>query len=157
MTQSPTHSVARHGGLPKPLLLGAAALIGFSFLAAATAHYSGVGRQQLPEAQSVETLRLSFEDQDDGSILVRNAATGAAIYSVAPGTNGFIRATLRGLARERRRSGLDAATPFLLGTSDEGVIWLEDPATGRRIGLNAFGPTNAGAFAEFFAAQRRSK
>jgi hypothetical protein len=61
------------------------------------------------------------------------------------------------LARERRRSGLDAATPFLLGTSRDAVIWLEDPATGRRIGLNAFGPTNAGAFAEFFAAQRRSK
>ncbi len=157
MTQSPTHSAARHGGLPKPVLLGAAALIGFSFLAAATAHYSGVGRQQLPEAQSVETLRLSFEDQDDGSILVRNAVTGATIYSVAPGTNGFIRATLRGLARERRRSGLDAATPFLLGTSRGRRIWLDDPATGRRIRLNAFGPTNAGAFAEFFAAQRRSK
>lgn len=139
------------------MLLGAGALIGFSFLAAAMAHYSGVGTQQLPAAQIVETLRLSFEDQDDGSILVRNAADGAAIHNVAPGTNGFIRSTLRGLARERRRSGLDAATPFLLETSQDGVIWLEDPATGRRIGLNAFGPTNAGAFAEFFAAQRRSK
>jgi len=139
------------------VLLGAGALIAFSFLAAAMAHYSGVGTQQLPAAQITETLRLSFEDQDDGSILVRNAADGAAIYSVAPGTNGFIRSTLRGLARERRRSGFDAATPFLLGTSHDGVIWLEDPATGRRIGLNAFGPTNAGAFAEFFAAQRSSK
>lgn len=157
MTNSPTDSGARHGELPKPVLLGAAALIAFSFLAVATAHYSGVGTQQLPAAQTVERLLLSFEDQDDGSILVRNAANGAAIYSVAPGTNGFIRSTLRGLARERRRSGLDASTPFVLGTSQDGVVWLEDPATRRHIGLDAFGPANAGAFAEFFAAQRRSQ
>ncbi len=157
MTHSPTHSGAKSGDLPRPVLLGAAALVVFSFLAAAMAHYSGVGTQQLPATTSVETLRLAFEDQEDGSILVRNVASGAAIYSVAPGTNGFIRSTLRGLARERRRSGLDATTPFLLETSQEGEIWLADPATSRRIGLNAFGPTNAGAFAEFFAAQRRSK
>ena len=156
MTYSPTHTAARHGNLPKPVLMGAGALITFTFLASAIAHYGGIGAQQIPTAQMIETLRLSFEDRDDGSILVRNAADGAAIYSVAPGTNGFIRSTLRGLARERRRSGLDGSTPFLLETASDGVIWLEDPATSRRIGLNAFGPTNAGAFAEIFAAQRRA-
>ena len=157
MTHSPTHSGARHPSLPKPVLLGAAALIAFSLLSAGAARYSGFGTQQSPATQIVETLQLSFEDRDDGSILVRDASNGAEIYSVAPGTNGFIRSTLRGLARERRRSGQGATTPFLLEAANDGVIWLEDPATGRRIGLNAFGPTNAGAFAEFFAAQRRSK
>jgi len=157
MTHSPAHSGAKEAALPKPVLLGAAALIVFSFLAAGIAHHSDFGRQQLPAVRSVETLRLAFEDQDDGSILVRNVASGETIYGVAPGTNGFIRSTLRGLARERRRSGLDATTPFILEASQEGEIWLADPATGRRIGLNAFGPTNAGAFAEFFAAQRRLK
>ncbi len=157
MTHSSTHAGTGQAALPKPVLLGAAALVAFALLAAGISHYGDLGRQQLPTTQSAKTLRLAFEDQDDGSILVRNVDSGAAIYSVAPGTNGFIRSTLRGLARERRRIGLDATTPFLLETSQEGAIWLADPATGRRIGLNAFGPTNAGAFAEFFAAQRRSK
>ena len=74
------------------------------------------------------------------------------IYVVAPGTNGFIRGTMRGLVQERKRSGIDDSAPFLLTRWNDGTLSLKDPATGRRVNLDAFGPTNVGAFAQFFSA-----
>ena len=76
------------------------------------------------------------------------------IHVIAPGTNGFIRATMRGLTRERIRSGVGAEPPFLLTHWSDGTISLEDKTTGRRIGLDAFGPTNSAAFAQLFTSRR---
>ncbi len=76
--------------------------------------------------------------------------TERSIYTIAPETNGFMRATMRGLVRERKRSGIGDATPFLLTRWDDGRMSLEDTTTGRRVPLEAFGQTNAGAFAHLF-------
>ena len=74
----------------------------------------------------------------------------AVIYTIAPETNGFMRATLRGLAQERRRSGIDDTTPFLLTRWSDGRMSLDDVTTGRNVALDAFGETNSGAFARLF-------
>ena len=63
-----------------------------------------------------------------------------------------MRGTLRGLVRERRLSGLGGQSPFVLTHWSDGSLSLDDPATGRRISLEAFGETNAGAFAQLFRA-----
>lgn len=71
---------------------------------------------------------------------------------IPPGTNGFLRGSLRGLARERKRQGIGAGPAFRLVRWADGRLTLEDPATRRVIDLAAFGPTNSGAFADLLGA-----
>ena len=71
------------------------------------------------------------------------------------GANGFLRGTLRGLARERKRQGVGAEQPFRLIGRADGRLTLEDPATGRRVDLESFGPTNAAVFAQMLMAKGR--
>jgi putative photosynthetic complex assembly protein len=144
-----------HDGVPRPVLRGAAVLIGFALLTTGLARFTDVGTLHMPVANAIESLALRFEDRDDGAIAIRDARDGSAFYVVQPGAYGFIRSTLRGLARERRRSGLDASTPFALTRWSDGTLSLEDAATGRRVNLDAFGPDNSRAFAQLFAERSR--
>jgi putative photosynthetic complex assembly protein len=100
----------------------------------------------MPEAPAAEAVAISFEDRADGAVVVRTE-DGAERAVLAPGTNGFIRGVLRGLARERRMNGKGADTPFHLVLRVDGRLALADPATGRTLDLGAFGHTNADAFA----------
>jgi len=137
-------------GMPKQVLLGAAALIALTLIGATVARLTGVGRTPELSGRAIQTLALRFDDQPNGSVLVRLASDNAVIYTIAPETNGFMRATLRGLAQERRRSGIDETTPFLLTRWSDGRLSLDDVTTGRDVALEAFGETNAGAFARLF-------
>jgi putative photosynthetic complex assembly protein len=137
-------------GMPKQVLVGAAALIALALMGATAARLTGVGKTRMPDASPVQSLSLRFDDEQTGSVLVRRANDNAVIYTIAPETNGFMRATLRGLAQERRRSGIGEATPFLLTRWSDGRLSLDDPTTGRDVALEAFGETNAGAFAQLF-------
>jgi putative photosynthetic complex assembly protein len=137
-------------GMPKQVLLAAAALIALTLVGATTARLTGIGKTPMPVVSPVQSLSLRFDDQQNGSVLVRRASDRAVIYTIAPETNGFMRATLRGLAQERRRSGIDDTTPFLLTRWSDGGMSLDDPTTGRDVALEAFGETNAGAFARLF-------
>lgn len=98
-----------------------------------------------PDAAAVATRDLRFEDRPDGSIAVVDASSGIVIESIV-GEQGFIRGTLRGLARERKRQGIGPEAPFQLVGRADGRLTLIDPATGRRVDLESFGPVNAGAF-----------
>lgn len=113
----------------------------------------------LPDGSSaspaVNTRALRFEDRVDGSIAVLDAERGAVIDTVAPGTNGFLRSAMRGLVRERKRRGLGDEMPFELVAHVDGRLTLLDPGTGRRIDLESFGPTNAGAFARLLPGTAR--
>ena len=95
--------------------------------------------------REILTPACLLQEADGGVVVVDGEATGVA--RLAPGTNGFLRATLRGLVRERRRNGLGAEAPFRLTAHADGRLTLQDAATGRLVDLEAFGATNAGAFA----------
>ena len=138
--------------IPKPALVAASGLIAITVLGAASARLSGLGRPEDPRAQAIQSVDLRFEDQPDGGVLVRRAGDGAMIYRVAPETNGFMRATVRGLARERRRSDVGDAVPFVLTAWSDGRLTLDDSTTSRRVSLEAFGETNARAFADLLTA-----
>lgn len=139
------------GPFPRAPLFGAAALLGVVLLAVALVRVTGVGMSHVPDAAPVEVREFRFADRSDGGIDVIDARSGSRVTTVEPGTNGFLRSTLRGLARERKRQGISAAPPFrLLGRAD-GRLTLEDPATGRRVDLESFGPTNAAVFAQLLA------
>jgi len=95
---------------------------------------------------------LRFEDRADGGVLVRNAETGAVVETLEPTTNGFLRGTLRALTRERKKDQIGRAIPFRLTSFSDGRLTLEDPATGERIALEAFGDTNKEVFVNILLA-----
>ena len=138
-------------GVPRALLLGALALVMVTIMGSGFARVTDVGASRMTTSTAVATLYLRFDDLDDGGVAVRNAADGSLVYKVEPGAYGFIRATMRGLARERTRAGFGAAEPFKLTRWSDGTLSLLDETSGRRIDLDAFGPTNAQAFAQFFS------
>ncbi|MDC6168922.1 photosynthetic complex assembly protein PuhC [Paucibacter sp. XJ19-41] len=138
--------------LPMLPLAAMAALVLSSLIGVGLVRLSGLSAQQQPDAATLAVRQLRFEDRDDGGIEVRDARSGALLDTVAPGTNGFLRSTMRGLVRERKRQGLGPETPFeLLGRSD-GRLTLVDPGTGRRVDLESFGPSNSAVFARLMSA-----
>ncbi len=132
---------------PRSALIGAAVLVGATLAVTAFVRLSGMDIRSLPDATPVRSRELVFTDLPDGAVRVVDARAGTVVTTLPPGTNGFVRATLRNLAHERRRSGIGAEPPFRVFASADGRLILEDPSIGRRIELEAFGPTNAGAFA----------
>jgi putative photosynthetic complex assembly protein len=142
--------------VPKIPLYAAIGLVLATLALVAFVRLTGIGEVRTPQAAVTVERLLNFSDQADGSILVRDAASGLPIDTVAPGTNGFLRGTLRGLARERRRSGIGPQPALRLTGRADGRLLLEDPATGRLIDLGAFGPDNAAVFARLLSAPVQS-
>lgn len=95
----------------------------------------------------VEQRLLRFADLPDGGVAVTDARDGTTVATLAPGTGGFVRGAMRGLARERRRDGGGEEAPFRLATFADGAFTLEDTVTGHVVDLRAFGRTQAETFA----------
>lgn len=134
--------------LPIAPLMAMAALVLSCLVGVSAVRLSGMSAVQQADAATLATRQLRFEDRTDGGIAVLDAANGALLATVAPGTNGFLRSTMRGLVRERKRQGMGPELPFeLLGRAD-GRLTLVDPATGRRVDLESFGTTNSAVFAQ---------
>lgn len=134
--------------LPVLPLAAMAALVLASLASVSVVRLAGVSAVQQADAPTYSTRQLRFQDKDNGGIDVIDARSGTVLDTVAPGSNGFLRSTMRGLVRERKRQGLGPETPFeLLGRAD-GRLTLVDPGTGRRIDLESFGPTNSAVFAK---------
>lgn len=150
----PHHTAA----VPRSVLVAAAALLVLSLVSVGAGRISGVGTLKMPAVDPVQTRDLRFADRDDGAVVVTGDRThpngrGQILAVLAPGTNGFIRGVMRGLARERMLNGIGAEAPFRLNRGSTGRLTLEDPSTGRLIDLEAFGPTNAAAFARLLDAE----
>lgn len=146
---SATHS--HDETIPKGLLVAAAALVLVSLLSVAAVRLSGTEIRS-PDARPVLTRSLRFEDRADGSVAVIDGRTGAELERVQ-GEAGFLRGALRALARERRLRDLGPEAAFELVGRADGRLTLLDPATGGRIDLDSFGPTNAGAFVRLLTAR----
>lgn len=116
---------------------------------AAVAWQSQLGGGPVVEvAPSVQWQRsLRFEDRSNGGIAVIDASNQREVARFQ-GEQGFLRGSLRALARERQRSGSGPQAPFELSGHVDGRITLRDTATGQRIALESFGPTNSAVFAQ---------
>lgn len=100
------------------------------------------------ETASVQWQRsLRFEDRPNGDIAVIDANSQREVARFQ-GEQGFLRGSLRALARERQRQGFGAQVPFELSGHVDGRLTLRDPSTGQRIALESFGPTNSAVFAQ---------
>jgi len=140
---APAHGDA---GFPRVPLYAAFALVLVMLAAVTFVRLTGIGVVHVADAPVVETREFRFEDRPDGSIVVLNTRA-EVIETVAPGSNGFLRGTMRGLVRERKRQGIGPEIPFRMVGHADGRLILEDPGTGRNVDLGSFGPTNAAVFA----------
>jgi putative photosynthetic complex assembly protein len=133
--------------IPRRAVLGAFAVLTLTFTGAAAVRLSGAPIRE-PDARTVAQRDLRFADRPDGGIAVIDAAGGATL-DVVHGEQGFLRGTLRGLVRERKRRGVSGAEPLQLIARADGRLTLADPRTGERIELESFGPSNVAVYARW--------
>lgn len=131
--------------LPRKLLQAMAALALVSLLGVAAVRGSGLDIHT-PDAATVQSRLLRFDDGPQGSVAVIDAGSGQVLEAVH-GEQGFLRGALRALARERRMRDLGPQAPFELAARADGRLTLIDTATGARLDLEAFGPSNVAVFA----------
>ena len=141
---------------PRDTLIIAGTVVLLSIMTAAAGQITGAANST-PTAAPVAARDLLFRDRPDGSVAVFDATdTSKPIDIIAPATNGFLRATMRGLARQRLRQDADREVPFHLTEWADGRLTLEDPTTGRRVEMEAFGITNEEVFASLLTAKEGS-
>ncbi len=126
--------------------LACGALIAVSIAIAAWGKPAGEV-QRFAAAPATAAVSLRFEDAADGAVVAREAGTGAELGRFAIGEGGFVRVALRSFAATRGKQNVGPDAPFVLSRLQSGALVLRDPATGRIVLLDAFGETNAGAFA----------
>ena len=132
---------------PKWVLWCAGGLIAFSLIAVGLVRITGNGPDQLTAAITAERS-LRFEDRTDGAVYVIDGSTGQ-LLTVMRGEQGFLRGTVRALARDRRARQIGPEMPFDLVARTGGRLALHDPLTGHRIDLESFGPDNVTVFLQF--------
>lgn len=131
---------------PRGALLGAGLLIAFTILIAGVTRVVDVGTVRYNPAAVDDSVAVRFADRDDGAVVVYAADSDRLLIELAPGTNGFVRGVMRGLARERRQYGVGPEVPFELTRVGERGLLIRDPGTERVIDLRAFGLENLAAF-----------
>jgi len=132
--------------------MGAAALIVLTIVLVVGARSSGVGAARIQTAPEAFARDLRFEDRPDGSVVVIDARNGEQVDRLAAGQDNFIRGALRSLVRDGRQVSASTGRAFRLSVRTDGRFILEDTHTGRLINLEAFGSTNASAFARLLDA-----
>jgi len=149
-----SHREIDSGPFPRALLVAAAVLLGAALLFVSTARVLNVEAAARPTIAPPERDReLRFEDRPDGSVYVYDARTNRRIHILTASAQGFVRSTMRSLARERRRFGAGPEVPVRLSLGRDGRLTLQDPTTGIVLDLAAFGSTNASAFARLLVAE----
>ncbi len=143
---------------PRGALIGAALLLGFVLALVAYLRLSGTEPAAEVEATGdpVASRALRFEDRGNGSVVVYDADRGTDAEPIAvleTGEGGFTRGVLRALTRERQAREIGREEPFRLIQHSDGALVLLDPATGDRIDLRAYGPTNTKAFERLLTAR----
>jgi putative photosynthetic complex assembly protein len=134
--------------IPRPLLIGAGLLMLCTLLLAAYARFTGAGRLEQPVSAAVKQRSVVFQQLPGNVVRVVDGTTNAVIVTFPEGQGGFVRGSLRAFAYSRHVKGVALdAEPFILSAWEDGRLTLDDPATGSRIQLDAFGSDNRAAFA----------
>lgn len=140
--------------LPRGSLMLAGGLVIFALAATAAVRLLDIPPVASPAAlraeariAPVETRSLRFDDRSDGVVVIVDTTSNATVHVIQPGEKtGFIRAVMRGLARDRMMRGIGSQPPFTLTLWKDGQLSLTDSATGRTTEMTAFGTDNRAAF-----------
>ncbi len=148
-SHQPAHRAASAEVIPRRAVMGGFLALAMSVGGVLAVRLSGTPIRE-PDAETVASRRLRFDDLADGGIAVVDVDSGATL-EVLHGEQGFLRGTLRGLVRSRKLRGLTSSEPLhLLGRAD-GRLTLFDPLTAERIDLESFGPSNLAVYARWLA------
>ncbi len=159
MTNAPAPNPAHGHDLhpPRALLMAIGALLLFTVVGVGATQLSGAGHVTNWQAMSVESLPLVFEDGEDGSIVVRDPATGEVLRTWAPETGGFVRTAMRSLALQRRQMGIGSGPAFVLHRTENDKLIIEDPETSEWVSLDAFGSDNVAEFRKLLAPEEAAQ
>jgi putative photosynthetic complex assembly protein len=146
---STSDAIQNPDNFPRFALYAAAGIMSFALVAAVVGRVTGMG-DSVVTGKPVVARDLIFADRGDGAVVITNA-DDHHLLTVMTGQNGFLRGTLRGMARARRSDDVGPAAPFRLTAWSDGRLTLDDPSTGRHIELEAFGPDNVAVFARILA------
>jgi putative photosynthetic complex assembly protein len=148
-----------HPTVPRGALIGVAGLLAMTIALTGAVSLGLLPQSANPEASRTaghvapaQQRALVFTDRADGAVVISDAATGDVVSTIGFGQGGFVRATVRRLARERAMAGVGAAPPFTLIRWDNGALSLRDPETGAEAELYGFGADHVRAFAEMLEA-----
>jgi putative photosynthetic complex assembly protein len=131
--------------VPTGALIGAGLLIlsvvGLAVFAKVTNADRGGPRLE-PITQAVAARDLIFKTDPrnaSAEMDVLDASTGQSIRHFGPTEGGFVRGSLRGLARLRTTQGISPEEPYRLTEWPGGRMTLQDRRTGMIVEVNAFG------------------
>ena len=92
----------------------------------------------------------------DGQKFAFIIRSGRVMADFAPGEGGFVRGSLRALARMRMTAQVHINEPYRVIKWSNGSVSLSDTKSGQRIYLNAFGPDQVAAFEKFLGNEGRA-
>jgi putative photosynthetic complex assembly protein len=136
--------------VPKGPLYMAAGIAAVAFFLAATSSWFGWFKDNLPPSPVVESRAYTFVDAIDGGILVYDAQGDRLVSRLGPDSFGFLRGSLRALARHRMLAGVGSEVPFFLLRYADGRLVLADSSTGEEVVFTSFGETQVGEFVRLF-------
>lgn len=110
------------------------------------------GHRAPDPAVSVRTL--AAETAADGTLTLRDAATGAPVALFPGNADSFVRGAFHALAVRRAVVRAPQAADFRLEALASGRLLLLDPATHSTVELEAFGSTNASQFSHLLGGHR---
>jgi putative photosynthetic complex assembly protein len=141
--------------VPKQALIAAAVLLCTTMALTGAVSMGWIAKSAVPEAGRAadgiapEASRLlSVADRADGAVVISDATTGQMVMEIGYGQGGFVRATLRRLAKARAAAGIGSEPPFELVRWANGALSLRDPQTGKVAEIHGFGPDHSRTFAE---------
>jgi putative photosynthetic complex assembly protein len=153
-----TTQTKSHLYVPKAMVVFGGAMIALAIVVAAVSRNTDFGatRADIPTSFA-ETRTVIITDRADGAVVITDAGSSTTPPDVLmPGSSGFVRVAVSGLAFSRQTHGIGKDAPFELQRAADDRMWLYDPATGVRVDLNAFGWGNRAVFAALLPSGRTS-
>lgn len=154
-----SHAAQHDPTVPRAAIIGAAVILLFTMALTGAVSLGLIPKSADPTltraAQNispVQTRQLRFADRADGAVVVSDANSGETVKVIEFGQGGFVRATMRRMAKVRAAAGIGAEPPFKLVLWENGALSLTDPETGRDAEIHGFGPDHSKVFAEMLKA-----
>ena len=155
------HAVHHDPTVPRGALIGAAILLLFVIALTGAVRFGFIPKAADPsvtraaaQVMPAQERSLRFIDRSDGAVVVSDATSGETVTVVPFGQGGFLRATMRRMAKARIAAGIGAEPPFTLTRWENGALSLKDPATGRDAEIYGFGPDHTKSFADMLEAPK---
>ena len=156
-----SHAVHHDPTVPRGALIGAAILLLFVIALTGAVRFGFIPKAADPsvtraaaQVMPAQERSLRFIDRADGAVVVSDATSGETVTVVPFGQGGFLRATMRRMAKARIAAGIGAEPPFTLTRWENGALSLRDPATGRDAEIYGFGPDHTKSFADMLEAPK---